>query len=471
MKLVLKQTIFITILVSLVLSAGSIVMVERSFQNTLQAAVKRNGEQHNIEQYALKSSLLSDSFNEIPYTDETVQRYVTRMMGTKEPGAMRTGVFHEDGSQIITSLPSDIPREDYELLLRPESSNYLLRKAGNDYYMLLSADIQVEDSRLFMMTAYNINYVFQEKQAQIHSHIILNITLILLAGAASAVLSYFLTRPLKKLSQVSTCIANGAYHERTHIKTRDEIGQLSLSFDKMAEAVEQNVAQLEGQVENRDRFISAFAHEVKTPTTSIMGYADLLRRAPVDEETQLRYANILYHEGRRLEAMSYKMTELLNLSEDGLSMKPIPITSFIEKLWSSRASVMQGITLDKHLAEKVVYAEPDLLFSLLSNLLDNAYKAQPRDKAIAVSGSVQNGRYVIEVRDKGIGISEKDLPHVTELFYRADKSRSREKGGSGIGLYLCDKIARLHGSPLQIESIPGAGTAISFSLEVQDALL
>lgn len=468
MRLVIKQTIFITILVSLVLSIGSIIMVQRSFETALQTAVSRNNEQQMVEQYALKSSLLNDWFNEIPYSDENVQRYVTRMMGTEEPGSGRIGVYHEDGRKIITNLPAGIAQADYTLLLHPDYAGYLLRKVGGHYYMLLSADILVDSNRLSMITAYDIGYVFSEKQAQVRSHLILNLSLILIAGAASAVLSYFLTRPLQKLSRVSGCIANGAYHERTEIKSKDEIGKLSRNFDRMAEAVEQNIDELKRQVESRDRFISAFSHEVKTPTTSIMGYADLLRRAPADAETQLRYANILYHESRRLEAMSHKMMDLLSVSDEELSLKPVPVKPFFKKLWESRRSVFQGVSVDIQLEEAVVQAEPDLLFSLLSNLLDNAYKACPGDEGISVTGRVVSGRYRMEVKDSGIGISQKDLPYVKEIFYRADRSRSREKGGSGIGLYLCNKIAELHGGELRIESVPGEGTTVSFSLEVLD---
>lgn len=466
MRLAVKQTIFITILVSLVLSVGSIVMVQRSFEKSLQAAVSRGGEQQIVEQYALKSSLLSDLFNEIQYTDESVRRYVTRMRGSGEPGSARVGVFHEDGREIIANLPEGIPQADYQQLLQPSSAQYLLRKLDSSYYMLLSADIRVDETRIYMVNAYDIGYVFREKQAQIRSHLILNVALILVAGAASAVLSHFLTKPLQKLGRAGANIAGGAYQERTGIRTNDEIGQLSQSFDKMAEAVARNVDALEKQVESQSRFIAAFSHEVKTPTTAIMGYADILRRAPADPQSQLRYANILYHEGRRLEAMSHKMMELLNIAEGGIALQPVPVLAFAEKLWESRRSSFQGMELDIRMEDAIVNAEPDLLFSLVSNLLDNAYKAQPKDGVVRLEGKRAEGRYTVRVTDSGAGIPPEDLPHIKEIFYMADKSRSRAKGGAGIGLYLCSQIAKLHGSELAIESAPGAGTTVSFDLEV-----
>lgn len=468
MRLAIKQTVFITLLVSLVLSAGSIVMIQQSFHANLQTAVSRSGEQQIMVQYALKSSLLNDLFNEIPYSDENVRKYVKRMMGAGESGSAYVGVFRADGSTILSSLPGSIAPEDTSLLLLPEKSGYLLRRLDGRYYALMPADIRVQETGLSLVMAYDISYVFQEKDMQVRSYFILNLALVLVAGAASAVLSFILTRPLQKLNNASTSIANGAYHERTRIRARDEIGQLSRSFDKMAQAVEKNVAELERQVESRDRFISAFSHEVKTPTTSIMGYADLLRRAPVDEETQLRYANIVYHEGKRLEAMSHKMLELLHVREEGFTQKAVPIQSFFEKLLESRAAALSGVSVESHLDDATVRMEPDLLFSLLSNLLDNAVKAEPKDNTIRVTGRLEGARYGIAVADTGIGMAPEDLRHAKEIFYMADKSRSHAKGGSGIGLYLCSRIAAIHGSELQIESEPGCGTTASFWLEVQD---
>lgn len=466
MRLAIKQTIFITILVSAILTIGSIVMVQRSFTNSLETAVNRSVEQQIMEHYALKSSLLNDSFNGIPYSDENVERYIQRMSGG-ENKLGRVGIYHEDGAGIITDLPAGIAQEDFKLLLQP-NNNYIIRNLDTKYYMLMSAQIQLNGSVLYMMNAYDISYVFEEKQAQIQSHFILNICLVGVSGMAIAVLSFALTRPLLKLNKASKDIANGAYEQRTHITSKDEIGQLSVSFDRMAGAVEQKVIELNEQVDNRDRFIAAFSHEIKTPVTSIMGYADIMRQSPMEQEQQLRYANILYQESKRLEAMSQKMMMLLNITSEEIELKPIPIESFISKLWISRITSFPNVECVQHVESANVLAEPDLLFSLLSNLLDNARKAEPKDNMIHLNGKVEGAKYIIEIKDKGVGIPPEDILHIKEMFYMADKSRSRARGGAGIGLYLCDKIAGIHGSELSIKSTPENGTCVSFSLEVRD---
>ncbi len=465
MRLAIKQTILITILVSVILTIGSIVMVQRSFTSSLETAVNRSIEQQMLDHYALKSFLLTDLYNGIAYSDDTVERYVKRMTGG-ENKLGRVGIYDADGEVFFTDLPLGITQEDFKILLKTNNSKYILRKINTKYFCLMSAQIQLNEPMLYMINAYDMSYIFEEKQAQIQSHFMLNICLVAVSGMAIAALSFALTRPLLKLNKVSKDIANGAYGQRTRIASKDEIGQLSLSFDRMADAVEQNIIELNEQVDNRDRFIAAFSHEIKTPVTSIMGYADMMRQSPMDQEQQLRYASILYQESKRVEAMSQKMMMLLNITSDGISVQSIPIESFIKKLWISRKTSFPNVEFIQMVENANVLAEPDLLFSLISNLLDNARKAEPKDNIIRLNGRVEGTKYMIEIRDHGVGIPSEDIPHIQEMFYMADKSRSRASGGAGIGLYLCSKIAQMHGSELKIESTPDIGTCVSFCLEV-----
>lgn len=466
MKLALKQTIFITILVSVLLTFGSIVIVQRSFDNSLETAVNRSVEQQLMEHYALKSSLLTDQFNGIAYSDNNVKRYVNRMLsGEQKLGTV--GIFHGNGEVIITNLPSGISAVDMELLLVPENKNYVIRKIDDNYYMFMSAPITLEQNLiLYMINGYNISYVFVEKQEQIQAHTVLNVCLVIVSGIAIAGLSFALTGPLQKLNKVSKEIASGDYGQRTQIKSNDEIGQLSNNFDRMATAVEQKVTELNEQVESRNRFIAAFSHEIKTPVTSIMGYADIMRKSPVEQEQQLQYANILYQESKRLEAMSQKMMMLLHVNDEQITLKPIPLESFIQKLWTSRKTSFADVELCIDIENTAILGEPDLLFSLISNLLDNAAKAEPKDHKIYLTGKLIGKQYQLQIKDNGSGISPEDYPHIQEIFYMADKSRTRAKGGSGVGLYLCNQIAKLHGGELLIESELQKGTCVSFSLEV-----
>ena len=127
-------------------------------------------------------------------------------------------------------------------------------------------------------------------------------------------------------------IAAGAYDQRTALHSGDEIGDLSASFDAMADAVQQKVAALELGVQQRQDFMAAFSHELKTPMTSIIGYADMLQKMKVSPAEQREAAGAIFHEGKRLETLSRKLLALMELDEAGLTLAPMPMENALRIL-------------------------------------------------------------------------------------------------------------------------------------------
>lgn len=161
------------------------------------------------------------------------------------------------------------------------------------------------------------------------------------------------------------------------------------------------------------------------------------------------------------------MLALLGTYEtESIQFKEVPVRELFELVREEAAPLMEKRELSLVTEEgwgetaPVLFGDAELLVSLLLNLIHNGAKASRPGKRIWI-GADENRLWV---RDEGEGISEEDLPHVTEAFYMADKSRSRSEGGSGLGLALCLQIARLHGMELLISSKPGQGTAVSLKL-------
>ena len=227
------------------------------------------------------------------------------------------------------------------------------------------------------------------------------------------------------------------------ITSSTEITELSQSFNTMADYVEDYIEQLKLATQNRDNFIADFTHELKTPLTSVIGYADMLRSYEMEPEQRRECADLIYKEGSRLEALSLNLLNLIVLKKYGVKLK-----------------------LNVEKAE--VNAEPSLLKTLLYNLIDNACKASESGKPVTLTGYVDSDRYRFCVTDSGCGIAEDDLAKITEPFYMVDKSRSRSMGGAGLGLSICNEIAKLHGSTLEIVSEVGKGTDISFTVSLAD---
>ncbi|MEG2843496.1 MAG: HAMP domain-containing sensor histidine kinase, partial [Ruthenibacterium sp.] len=286
------------------------------------------------------------------------------------------------------------------------------------------------------------------------------------AGAAALIVSLWLTRNVRRLDAVSRQIAAGDFEQRIQIDTTDEIGALSQSFNCMADAVEAKIKTLEASVQERNDFLSAFTHELKTPMTSILGYSDLLRTGVRDAETRKTAANYIYYEAKRLEILSRKLMQLMQLTgENEIQLCAVPLLSVQTAL---RRSLPQDERIVKiHFPKGVaVRADQDLLVDLLYNLISNAVRASASGKIVTVFVQVEEKNCCFCVKDSGCGIPADELSRIQEPFYMVDKSRARAQNGSGIGLAICKKICALHSTSLQIESTLGKGTTVRFMLMV-----
>ena len=286
------------------------------------------------------------------------------------------------------------------------------------------------------------------------------------AGAAVVVwfVSRRLTHPLTVLTAASARIAAGDYALRTKMHTGDELEILSQGFDQMASAVQDKVEALELSVQQRDDFVGAFTHELKTPMTGIIGYADLLRSMQPDPEEQREAAGAIFHEAQRLEALSGKLLQLMGLGEHAPQLVSVQLDSVFAEARRAVAPALNGCILTMQSNGLTVQGDADLLCDLVINLVTNAAKASTPGSAIAVCAEQADGSIRLTVQDHGQGIPADKLARVVEPFYMVDKSRSRRQGGSGLGLALCSRIAQAHGGTLAMESELGKGTTVTVTL-------
>ena len=292
----------------------------------------------------------------------------------------------------------------------------------------------------------------------------------LIAVAVSLVagmgLSAVLTAPIRNLSRSARQIAGGNYSVRANVHTNDEIGILASQFNRMTEELERHIASLELATQQQKDFTASFAHELKTPLTSIIGYADTLRSRKLPEEQQFEAASFIFSEGRRLETMSHSLLRLFALENEAPEMRRFSALALAKSVEESMDYPMKQrqLVLELRVEDRVLWGEQSLLEILLYNLLDNARKASQPGSKITLLGVKTPEGYCFAVKDRGRGIPPEALSRITEPFYMVDKSRSRAEGGAGLGLALSARIAQLHGSKLHYESKLGRGTVVSFLL-------
>jgi two-component system phosphate regulon sensor histidine kinase PhoR len=237
----------------------------------------------------------------------------------------------------------------------------------------------------------------------------------------------------------------------------------------------------------RRDFVANVSHELRTPLSAIQGYAETLSDGAIDERaTALRFSQRIVDQCRRLAAL---LSDLLTLSrlegkEPLEALEPVDLRSIAREaleLVAGQAAAKQVAVELSPGPSPVVPGDPEGLFRLLSNLLENAVKYnQPGgrvevrlsgadDPATQAAPAAPAGHAVIEVRDTGIGIPAASLPRIFERFYRVDKGRAREEGGTGLGLAIVKHVAQAHQGRVEVESEVGRGSIFRVLLPVRPA--
>ncbi len=222
----------------------------------------------------------------------------------------------------------------------------------------------------------------------------------------------------------------------------------------------------------RTEFVANVSHELRTPLTAIRGYLETLLTGALEEPEHARkFLDIVLRHAERLGRLLDDLSDLSNLElgKVALHVAPTPLPDVVDSVLAiirpraERGSVRVSAELPETLP--AVRADHDRLVQILINLLDNAVKFTPGGGAVRIQGR-ETGHGMIEmtVADTGVGIPRSDLPRITERFYRVDRARSRELGGTGLGLAIVRHLVLAHGGELKIESEPGRGTTVRFTL-------
>ncbi|WP_312847063.1 sensor histidine kinase [Paenibacillus popilliae] len=193
-----------------------------------------------------------------------------------------------------------------------------------------------------------------------------------------------LTRSIDRLNKTAKVIAQGGFSERVRLKSKDEIGVLANNFNEMAAVVEDKISDLERLNEQKQRFIDNFTHELKTPLTSIIGYANFMRTTKYNEEVFLDGLNVIYSEGKRLESLSLKLMDLILLQEDRFEMVPHELEAIVAEIRPALEIMAKekGICIVTDCEEGSLLVDPDLIKVLIFNLVDNAIKASTENQTV-----------------------------------------------------------------------------------------
>ncbi|MDO4323546.1 MAG: HAMP domain-containing sensor histidine kinase [Lachnospiraceae bacterium] len=425
-----------------------------SFDREVEACMVENQMFQNS--YELTKHALSETQREQASTKKIVESFYRRR-GKADGNARVLGTHWE---VLYQDNDLNIEHSIMEQLDDSHNVGYEIKRSGDEVYVVvLCRNVFGE----YIETTKNITEVF-ENRTEMYSRYRMGVLLMaVLVGGVILLVLFFVMRNMQKLSRATRQFARGKYDTRVAIRSNDEIGTLAADFNWMANAMNTQMEQLQNEVQRQEEFTAAFAHELKTPLTSIIGYADTIRQMDLSPEETDMCADYIYRQGKRLQSLSYKLMEMTLAEKQEISYQEIYVPEFLQEIQRVVAVSLQekNLRLSVSAQEGVIYGDRELLASVFINLIDNARKASEEGKNIWMTGVAMPGGYSVTVEDEGRGISPEELSRITEPFYMVDKSRARKEGGAGLGLALCRKIIELHQGSWQFQSEPGKGLKIT----------
>lgn len=324
----------------------------------------------------------------------------------------------------------------------------------------------VEGSMMGMMGVDDQTVLSGVTRAVLIAGLVAGVVALLLGG----VLVRQITQPLAGLAAASGRIAAGDLSVRVPLQSHDELGDLARTFNRMADS-------LETQETLRRNLMADIAHELRTPLAGIQGTVEALQ----DSIFPLTIENLapIHNEVTVLNRLVEDLRTLANAEAGNLSLDhaPLNLVHLVEQQVSAfhYRAAEQKIRLQFEVQETIptIAGDEQRLSQVLANLLDNALRHTPADGSVSVSLARLPQEIQLTVRDTGTGISATDLPHIFDRFYRADRSRSRQTGGSGLGLSIARQLVEAHGGQIWAKSPPvgqQTGSELGLILPIKDVI-
>ncbi|MDO4730983.1 MAG: HAMP domain-containing sensor histidine kinase [Clostridia bacterium] len=296
--------------------------------------------------------------------------------------------------------------------------------------------------------------------------IIIFIIVFLLSSAIMIYLNYNTYRPIKQISVAVRNFTKGDFSQRVKIQRNDEIGDLAQAFNNMAES-------LSVSEDARRSFIANVSHELKTPMTTISGFIDGIIDQTIPQEKEKYYLEIVSEETKRLSRLVTMMLDLSRIDNDSMELRKekVNITSIIAKIIIGFEKRIEEKNINiyglDNISDITLLGDYDKLYQVVYNLIDNAVKFTPDNGYINIIVKQEDKIVSVEIENSGMGISAEDVPFIFDRFYKTDKSRSKDKKGMGLGLYIVKKIINLHSGNIEVQSIEGEYCVFKFWLPIK----
>ncbi len=383
-----------------------------------------------------------------------------------------------NGRILLYSEGMDLSRVDDEASLQ----SFVSKLGGQEYFGVgdldgLFTEKQYTAGTPILVGQRVVGYVFASSPATgLTEYIQNNLQVFLLSALgvltlvfiAIYIMTYRMVRPLRQMAAATRSFGAGDFSYRIPVHGKDEVAELATALNTMAVSL----SSVEGM---RRSFVANVSHELKTPMTTIAGFIDGILDGTIPEDKRDYYLKIVSSEVKRLSRLVRSMLDLSRIDSGQLKLTPVRfdlremactvLLSFEQRIEAKQIDVV-GL---EDCPRMEVMGDFDLLSQVLYNLLDNAVKFTDENGTIGIHLQKKDGRISCAVRNSGQGIPAEEMPHIFERFYKSDRSRSLDKNGVGLGLYIVKTVINLHHGEIVVRSERGEYTEFSFWLPDPEA--
>lgn len=449
MRLFHKIFLCFVVIFSITFQMAGILLINFSYGNALEQEKKYAIQEYQYNKYILQSLMYSD--------ENLINGNLEKIIDRKKIFTCNFAIYTEQEKCLFSSLSAN-PKFDFSDI--KEDAVYQLYNKSDENYIFVYGILKQNERSVYLVTETGIDQVINSQRRMIPYFQKIFLVILFLAFPMIGLLSSFLTQNISKVSKGSKRIAMGNFSERISVTGKDEIADLAENFNQMAESVEEKVQELSDAAKQKEDFTANFAHELKTPLTSVIGYADMIYQKDLSREQVKSAAEYILNEGMRLEALSLKLMDLFVLDKQEFYLETVNVREVFDNFVPDIEMLCEKKCVSCHLELEhgEIAIDFDLFKTLIMNVLDNAVKADCKD--IWIFGKKQEEEYGICIKDNGKGIPTDEIGRITESFYMVDKSRARKQHGAGLGMALVKKIAKVHNGEMKIESDGCTGTSV-----------
>ncbi len=457
MKFFWKLYFSIMVITMSCFSIGSYMLIQSGFHATLEREIENAYNENDIISSILNNLFFYDSTVSFSSVQEDIMINFLKDITIQNDTNILFCLKNNKGEIIYMDGSFSNDDKSIESLTSKQQCYRIVKEKGHYYIYTIkpfSNDIFIENKR-------EITAIFHNKEEQFQLLLFYSVVLLMMSTILIYIVTRWLVSPIKNLSLTTKKITLDNNFKPIQVKGDDEIAQLTKDFNVMSDRLLTSMNEIQDNAEKQSLFVGNFAHELKTPLTTIIGYGDMLRSKKLPEEQVIRYADHIVKEGKRLESLSMKLLDLIVLKKQDFILSKVYVPEFLKGVKEEFFISKKDIDVDIDIEESYIMIEPDLMKTVIINLLDNASKAIDYCGKIEIMGKKVKNGYTISVSDNGRGIPKEEISHIMEAFYMVDKSRSRTQGGVGLGLAIVKEILYVHHAHISFESEINQGTRVT----------